>query len=345
MTGPPPDASQPIVLGISQPGLQLAARIADAIGGESGGREALGAAFACGRPIIAVGAIGIWARLLAPHLGNKLADPPVVVVDDAARFAIPIVGGHRGGNMLAERLAELLGAMAVITTATEVLGLPSAETLAERYGWRLEASRDARLHVAAALVNGAPVVVYQDCGDRSWIDSLPPQVTVAPSPPARGDAVAAIFVTDRILPAADGWGEHAVTLRPATLVVGIGSSRGAPAEQIMDLLRSALANSELAEASIALIATAEVKRDEPGILAVADALNAPITCFAAESLAAVAVPNPSVVVARHVQTASVCEAAAMLAARAPRLLVTKRKSAQATVAIARIAGAGNEDGE
>ena len=113
----------------------------------------------------------------------------------------------------------------------------------------------------------------------------------------------------------------------------------------MDLLRGALANGELAEASIALIATAEVKGDEPGILVVADALNVPITCFAAESLAAVAVPNPSVVVARHVQTASVCEAAAMLAARAPRLLVTKRKSAQATVAIARIAGAGNEDGE
>ena len=339
------DASRPIVLGVSQPGLRLAARIAEAIGGELADRDALGAAFASGRPIVAVGAIGIWTRLLAPHLGDKLADPAVVVIDDAAHFAIPIVGGHRGGNAIAERLAAILGATAVITTATDVLGLPSVETLAERNGWRLDASRDARLHVAAALVNGAAVIVYQECGDRSWLDALPPHVTVVSSPPARGVATAAIFVTDRVLPVAEGWGEHAVTLRPSTLVVGIGASSGAPADQIATLLHAALADAGLAAASIARIATAEVKRDEPGILAVARTLNVPVICFAAEALAVVDVPNPSAVVARHVLTASVCEAAALLASGARQLLATKRKSAQATVAIARIAGAENEDGE
>lgn len=326
-----------LVLAISQPGRELAARLADALGGDLADREALGPAFVVGRPVIAVGALGIWTRLIAPHLGNKLVDPPLVVVDDAARFAIALVGGHHGGNALAERVAALLGATAVVTTATDVLGLPSVEVLAEQYGWRLEGSRDARLHVAAALVDGQPVAVYQDCGARTWLDRLPGHVRLASMPPRyeEGDT-AAIFVTDRLLPELPGWGEHAVVLRPRTLVAGIGASRGVPCDEVMALLHAALDEAGLAVASVAAIATADIKRDETGIGLAATSLDAPIRYFSAAELAAVEAPTPSAVVARHVQTPSVCEAAALLAAGAHTLIVEKQKSAHATVAIARM---------
>ncbi|MSQ29006.1 MAG: cobalamin biosynthesis protein CbiG [Dehalococcoidia bacterium] len=326
----------PLVLAISRPGGELAARIAEMFAGEFGARDSLTAAFREGRPIIAVGALGIWTRLLAPHLGDKLLDPPVVVVDDAGRFAIALTGGHHGGNALAARVAAMLGATPVLTTATDTLGLPSIEAIAAQYGWRLDASRAARLHVSAALVNGEPVVVFQDRSDRGWLSTLPAHARLLDTPPRPDEATAAIFVTDRTLPEISAWAECVVVLRPPTLVAGIGASQGVTAEEVLTLLRSVLDDNGFALASVATIATADLKRDEPGIVEAAALLGIPLRCFPTEALAAVSVPTPSAVVAQHVQTSSVCEAAALLASGARALLVEKRKSAHATVAIARI---------
>ena len=65
---------------------------------------------------------GIAVRYLQGLLENKKSDPGVVVMDEAARFAISLVGGHEGGaNRLAYRVANLAGAVPVISTATEAL--------------------------------------------------------------------------------------------------------------------------------------------------------------------------------------------------------------------------------
>lgn len=338
----------PLVLAVSRPGRALAVRIADGLGAElssaqgsdsDGGdtRAAFAEALRAKRPVIAVGALGIWVRRLAPHLGDKLEDPPLVVVDDAGQFAIVVVGGHRGGNALAEDVTRLLDGTAVITTASEVLGLPSVEVLAARYGWRLEASREARLHVSAALVDGEPVAVYQDQGERDWLADLPAHAHRHITPPTYTSDQAALFVTDRALPEIAGWGEHAAVLRPHTLVAGIGASRGVTSDEVLTLLRAAFAEAGLATGSVAMMASATLKSDEAGILEAAAVLEVPLRCFPTEDLAAVEVPTPSAVVAMHVQTASVCEAAALLASGASTLLLAKRKSAHATVAIARIA--------
>lgn len=65
---------------------------------------------------------GIAVRYLQGLLENKKSDPGVVVMDEAARFAVSLVGGHEGGaNRLAYRVANLVGAVPVISTATEAL--------------------------------------------------------------------------------------------------------------------------------------------------------------------------------------------------------------------------------
>ncbi|WP_269746833.1 cobalamin biosynthesis protein CbiG [Methanosarcina vacuolata] len=83
--------------------------------------------------IIAVFATGIVVRDIAPLLDNKWYDPAVVVVDSNLNFAIPLLGGHHGANEIARKISEL-GAVPVLTTATEVHGKPSVEGIADRLG-------------------------------------------------------------------------------------------------------------------------------------------------------------------------------------------------------------------
>jgi len=68
-------------------------------------------------------ATGAATRIIAPLLADKRADPAVVCVDEAGRFAVALTGGHEGGaNLLAHRVAHALGAEAVVTTASDSRG-------------------------------------------------------------------------------------------------------------------------------------------------------------------------------------------------------------------------------
>jgi cobalt-precorrin 5A hydrolase/precorrin-3B C17-methyltransferase len=122
----------------------------------------------------------------------------------------------------------------------------------------------------------------------------------------------------------------------AALVVGVGSSSGASADGIRDLLSRALAQAGLDPAAIGLVASVDLKQDEPGIVALATALGVELRTFPATTLAEVDVPTPSTVVEAAVGTPSVAEAAALHAA-GPRaeLVVAKQRSSEATIAIAR----------
>jgi cobalamin biosynthesis protein CbiG len=86
---------------------------------------------------------------------------------------------------------------------------------------------------------------------------------------------------------------------------------------------------------VVAVATIDRRAGEPCVVALAGTRGVPVLAHAAEALAAVPVPTPSATVARHVGTASVAEAAALLAAGpGARIAVTKRRSAHATCAIA-----------
>jgi cobalt-precorrin 5A hydrolase / precorrin-3B C17-methyltransferase len=127
---------------------------------------------------------------------------------------------------------------------------------------------------------------------------------------------------------------------PPTLVVGIGSARGVPAEAVAGSLRRLETEHGFDLRAVRAYASVDLKADEPGILAAI--APAPLLTFPAAVLAAVDVPNPSDVVRVEVGTASVAEAAALhaaagLAGGAPvELVVEKLKGANVTVAAARI---------
>jgi cobalt-precorrin 5A hydrolase len=71
---------------------------------------------------ILIMATGIATRFLEGLLRDKHHDPAVVVLDEAARYAIPLLGGHEAGaNVLAYQVANAVGAVPVVTTATEAI--------------------------------------------------------------------------------------------------------------------------------------------------------------------------------------------------------------------------------
>jgi cobalamin biosynthesis protein CbiG len=121
------------------------------------------------------------------------------------------------------------------------------------------------------------------------------------------------------------------------IVVGVGCSRGCSSGEILELVDAALREARVEAEHVAALATVDRRAEESGVLDAAHRRGWPLETFPATALAAVTVPTPSKVVARHVGTASVAEAAALLAAGARVLLLTKRCSAHATCALARAA--------
>jgi cobalt-precorrin 5A hydrolase/precorrin-3B C17-methyltransferase len=261
-------------------------------------------------------ATGATVRLLAPLLQDKTTDPGVVCVDDARSFAVALLGGHGGGaNALAERVADALGAQPVVTTATDRRGAPALDML----GWPVEG---AVARVTRAMLDGEPVRLDAEA------------VWPLPALPVGGEGAVRLRVTDRLEPL-DG---ATVVLRPPSLVVGVGASRGAPVDEVLALIDEALAEAGLSAGSVRGLATVDAKADEPGILDAAAARGWPVTVHPGAVLAEVPVPNPSDVVRGAVGTPSVAEAAALIGGG--ELVVAKRKSAHATVAVARHAPRG-----
>ncbi|MFI7575550.1 precorrin-3B C(17)-methyltransferase [Micromonospora sp. NPDC049497] len=289
--------------------------------------EALRTAWAECTAVVAFLATGATVRILAPLLGDKRTDPAVVVVDEAARHAVALLGGHAGGaNALAADVAALLDAAPVVTTATDAVGVAGLDSL----GWPVEGAVAA---VSRAVLDGEPVHLV---ADATWpLPALPPNVHVHVDAAPAADAGWRLLVTDRIVPLDD----RTAVLRPPSLVAGVGSSRGVPAAEVRALLDRALAGAGLSPASLRCLASVDLKADEVGIVETARALGVPLRTWTAAQLAAVDVPHPSEVVRAAVGTPSVAEAAALRGGEA-ELLVPKTASAMATVAVARHAPRG-----
>lgn len=298
-------------------------------------REAVERAFAECEQLVCFLATGATVRLLAPLLADKRTDPGVVCVDEAGRYAVSLLGGHGGGaNSLATEVGSVLSATPVITTATDATGIPGLDTLGLPY-------EGAQAAVTRAILDGAPVSLR---ADATWpLPALPPNVTAGAPAPAGGDGPGAtLHVTDRIVPL----GPSDVVLRPPSLVVGVGASKGAGVDEVYGLVVGSLRDAGLSPLSVAALATVGAKADEPGIVGAAERLGVCLRTYPAEELAAVAVPNPSGAPLAAVGTPSVAEAAALVAGRGGELLVPKRKSspegraAMATCAVVRRAPRG-----
>ncbi len=285
-------------------------------------------------------ALGAAIRLIAPLLQDKHVDPGVVAIDDAGRFAISVVSGHLGdANGLAKECADVLGAIPVVTTASEVHNTLAVDLLGRTRGWHVEDTSHMTA-VSASIVNGEAVAVLQEAGDSDWWESERPwpknlfRVTHQ-SDVSASTCAALLVISDRIL---EGLPQALPTIvyRPPTLVLGIGCRRGVSFSSLDACIKETLTTHGFAFQSIAVLATAEIKADEVALQMLAKQYSWSFEVHSVEALKTMtAIPNPSERVQKLVGTPSVCEAAALLSSKGGELVVCKHKGEGMTVAVAR----------
>ena len=285
--------------------------------------------FQAGRAVVGVCAAGILIRSLARVLRSKLTEPPVICVADDGSAVVPLLGGHRGANSIAVTIADALGCKAAVTTASDaVLGVALDDPPA---GWRLENPWDVK-SASAAILAGARVRIS---GEAAWL---------APVVDAVGAEQAGSLGEDGPI-VVQSEGAEALTYRRQAFALGVGCSRGCCAADLIGLVNRSLADSGISIHAVKGIYSIDAKSDEAAVHALAAELGVPARFYSADELneESARLDNPSEVVRAAVGSYGVCEAAA-LAAAGPEgsLEIPKRKSANATCALARIGPGGRK---
>lgn len=309
----------PVIITFAAGSSELGERLARFTGGSfhrfdgaSGAGEKLRDWFMDGVPIVGICASGILIRLLAPVIADKHGEPPVLVVSADGQHVVPLIGGHHGANALAERIATEIGATSVVTTASNsrfAFGFDEPPA-----GYVLADPEKAKAAMASVL-RGESLRVE---GEDEWL--------VAAGYPVADDGSVSVTVSEQSR-SVDGLLYH-----PKTLVAGLGCARGTDKSEIVDLVERTFAENGLALQSLAALVSIDIKADEAGLLAAAAHFGVPFQTFKNVDLAAQKVPHPSTIVEKETGTPSVAEAAAMMAGE---LIVEKRKTANATLAISR----------
>lgn len=289
--------------------------------------------------LLYVGATGIAVRAIAPHVRDKFHDPAVVSVDEAGRFAVPLLSGHVGGaNELARAVASLCGGQAVVSTATDVNELFAVDEWAARRGLRI-VERVLAKEISARLLEGGKVGFASDF-ELGW------------QPPANVISVgsaASSSHTERVGDARDSGGEldlgfavslddmcrpfeRTLHLVPQIVTVGVGCRKDTDPAVLSQAVDRALASARISPLAVGLLASIDVKSEEPAILQLAEERGWGLRFYAAEELNAVPGQfEASEFVRKTVGVDNVCERAAL--AQGGRLLLGKQAGNGVTVAL------------
>lgn len=283
--------------------------------------------------LVFIMASGIVVRVIAPLIWDKKNDPAVLVLDERGRYVIPLLSGHLGGaNELANELAAALCAQAVLTTATDVEGIPALDDLARRNHCHLE-NLEQWKKVALSLLEGEPIALYSTVRVNPV---FPENVTRVETVEEinKGSFRGVIFITEEVLNQEKELSHCCVILRPRNIMVGVGCRKGKPAGEIISAIEITLDKLKISPYSVAALASISIKEEEQGLLEAARHLGVPIKFFSAVQLQELhGQVLSSDFVLENTGTGAVAEPAARLAAREPRILAGKTCHPGITVAV------------
>ena len=315
------------LIAFTERGISLAERLASALDGEAvrcpedvSLADWTRSRFAAADALVFVGAAGIAVRAIAPHIKRKDCDPAVIVVDECGRYAVPLLSGHLGGaNALARRAAEICGAEAVITTATDRNGVFPVDEWSRVQGCAIPCPERIK-GVSSRLLAGETITVRSDYP----ISGEPPAGVRLVSDGAADVVVSCLAERDA-----------ALCVVPRILTLGLGCRRGAAAERIEAAFVDFMERHGCHEAAVMRVCSIDRKADEPGLQAFCAKRRLPLETFSAEALAAV---KGDFSASEYVQAITgvdnVCERSAVLGSGGGRLICRKEASDGVTLALA-----------
>ena len=221
--------------------------------------------------IIAIMASGILIRSIAPLIESKTTDPAVLNIDDNGNFVISTLSGHLGGaNDLTVKIAGLLDATPVITTSTDVNNKLGIDVLAKDLYLSIDNTKEI-LFFNKAILEGREIslTVNPDKNFKylfEYLNNNTFEINVS------------IYYSSKVNPdeiqvTLDG---HEMILRERKIVVGIGCRRGKECEKIHHGLVESLNDLKLIPSRVNMLASAEIKKDEEGILELSEKLDVPV---------------------------------------------------------------------
>ncbi len=287
---------------------------------------------------IFIGAMGICVRTIAPLVEDKHKDPAVVCVDSLGQNVIAVLSGHVGGaNELTREVAAIIGGHEVITTQSDNAGLWALDTFEGRFDWPVASDIEDMNDCIFAFVNRQPTALLLEARDEGtdYLEkTIPDHVTLINdiSEVTSSKYKLVIIVSPYIqrYPA----GVQVLHFVPMVGTIGFGLAHHPDDyEYIYDQIGEAFANRGILPCAHRYC-TIDVKADEPFVEMLENEFGEEVVFYTAEELEKVDVPNPSMTVAQHVGTPSVCEAAAILGSNHGKLMIPKVKGKNWTAALA-----------
>lgn len=311
--------------------------------------------------IIFVGACGIAVRHIAPYIVGKKTDPAVLVVDECGTYAISLLSGHLGGaNALAQTAAGILEGTAVITTATDLHKRFAVDVFARKNDCSIFHMKAAK-NVSAALLAGENVGFYSEF---PWEGELPEGLVLCDREgnPAeglvlydwKGNPAEGLVLFDREINHTGGKGlkrpavgiavtihknccpfDETVHVVPRVVVMGMGCRKGKEAKAVCALAVDCLKKKEIYQEAAACLASIDIKKEEPGLLALSQQWNVPFCTYSGEELKGVPGDfTPSTFVKEVTGVDNVCERSAVLASGNGTLMINKQAADGVTAAAA-----------
>lgn len=292
--------------------------------------------------VIFIGACGIAVRSIAPYIVGKKTDPAVLVIDECGKFVISLLSGHLGGaNELSLRCAIHLKATPVVTTATDLHSRFAVDVFAKKNGcaiFHMKAAKEA----SAALLSGEQIGFYSEF---PWEGELPEGLVLCDSTgkpvsmsgqkytgqsAERPETGIAVTIHKSCLPF-----PNTVHVIPPVAVLGMGCRKEKKAAAILEAAENCLEEADLYKEALCSIASIDLKKEEPGLLALAKEWSLPFQTFTEEELKAVKGEfTPSKFVNKITGVDNVCERSAVLASGEGTLIRKKTGRDGVTTALA-----------
>ena len=290
-----------------------------------------------------IGAAGIAVRYIAPWVKDKYTDSPVLVIDEKGQYVIPLLSGHVGGAAaLADEVADMIGAVPVHTTATDVQGKFAVDVFARKNGLIIT-DREAVKKISAGLLNGEKAALYIEDSSVSITGTPPEEVVLCESLEETEQYSYQVMIAGSSgQPVQDRKNEVqkpkregcSLLLVPRNIVAGIGCRKGIEEAALEKGFLEILAANGLDIRQVKSIASIDLKKDEPALLYLCGKYHIPFKTYTAEELSSISgVTAASDFVKKITGVDNVCERAARLSCVSGSLIQGKCIREEMTAAL------------